>query len=84
MNEWPPGHHRNAVPEKFIRGLGETEGAEGFDTLLEEQVHTLINLSESLRDGALNSSINANETSRNCLLCFKSYKPMARTRTKLR
>ncbi len=60
LGEWSRGIAERGT-RKFIRGLGETEGSNGFDTLLEEQVNTIIDISDSIIDGSINASINANE-----------------------
>jgi hypothetical protein len=60
LAEWERGISERGT-RKFIRGLGETEGANGFETLLEEQINTIIELSENIHDGSINASMNSNE-----------------------
>ena len=60
MAEWQRGVEERGT-RKFIRSLAETPGNANFETLLDEQIHTIINITASLRDTSLTTSINANE-----------------------
>lgn len=62
LNFWKDGIEERGS-RKFIRGLAETPGEEENNTMLDDQISQMINISEKIRDGAISSSVHSSQIS---------------------